>query len=369
MIEILQQNGEVVCCIGSALNENNIAIFHQSNIGVAIEPTGVNCLLTETPEEKTFLSSSFLRSQNTTNSICSDIIALPCSVLMSKRSAFINVLTLIIEARRLTQNLNESIYFLFLAHLMLHLLIFISYLALLPTILLAVQLMWLCWIILPIFGIGLFTTPFDKNIMTKFSDKNVKPKQDTIERVATTILFRTVPTIFALLAIFVWTFIEIYDQSLGDLIGFSDDVKTVEYRESLYRAQNILLVALVYFLAFLSFYFVQGTEGLLKIRPSTHWRWFVCSLLCVTLQIFFCFLSVGFDQTVFTDVPYKIWILVILWPVVILIIDEYLKRQYKDWYKKHQLFLKLGFETRLGMYSPKSPYPEGDVRNEEVGWL
>lgn len=42
-IKILQENGEVVCCVGSALNSANMSIFGQANVSFAIEPLLRRC--------------------------------------------------------------------------------------------------------------------------------------------------------------------------------------------------------------------------------------------------------------------------------------------------------------------------------------
>ena len=43
MIGILQENGEVVCCIGSALRYDNTAAFAQADIAFAMEPQLQGC--------------------------------------------------------------------------------------------------------------------------------------------------------------------------------------------------------------------------------------------------------------------------------------------------------------------------------------
>jgi len=35
---IMQENGEVVCCVGSAFNVSNTSIFTQADISVSLEP-------------------------------------------------------------------------------------------------------------------------------------------------------------------------------------------------------------------------------------------------------------------------------------------------------------------------------------------
>jgi hypothetical protein len=76
-------------------------------MAVGTDPSGVDCLITDSDSDGELLSSCNLRTKDTTNSLVSDVISMPCAFVMSKHSQYISVLTLIIEARRLMQNLSE----------------------------------------------------------------------------------------------------------------------------------------------------------------------------------------------------------------------------------------------------------------------
>jgi len=50
--------------------------------------------------------------------------------------------------------------------------------------------------------------------------------------------------------------------------------------------------------------------------------------------------------------PWPIYALVFTWPIVIVLIQELVKYRYRKFFENEQHWLKIEFDTRLGMHSP-----------------
>ncbi|GAA6111681.1 transmembrane protein 94-like, partial [Tachysurus ichikawai] len=82
MVCIMQEYGEVVCCLGSSQNINNNAIFLQSDISIALEPlVPVCCPSSNHVHPKTQNKASGLSLNQLSSAIC----GLACTVQLHRQ--------------------------------------------------------------------------------------------------------------------------------------------------------------------------------------------------------------------------------------------------------------------------------------------
>ena len=213
MIRIYQEYGNVVCCIGSALQTDNIGCFLQSDLSIAYQPMIKRCLNLENQspdiEEEKISSSNFLRKQ-TCGSLSADLITLSCDLIMHMKTSFHTITYLIQKAREVFINYEQSLIFYLGALLSLHFILLADYLAFLPTIFTGVQLFWLTVFIIPSLSFALLFSPRAPNLMTRINWKRNQFVKKNIVRGISQYFYQIFPlTLFILLifALFVFLFI------------------------------------------------------------------------------------------------------------------------------------------------------------------
>ena len=59
------------------------------------------------------------------------------------------------------------------------------------------------------------------------------------------------------------------------------------------------------------------------------------------------------DLSLLKQLAWYVYVIVFCWPIILLAIDELVKKQEREWFNIYQRELRLEFNTRLGKYSPK----------------
>ncbi|KAG0366803.1 hypothetical protein BGZ54_004857 [Gamsiella multidivaricata] len=160
MIKIFQDYGEVVCCIGSSLNIDNIAAFAKADISVGMEPIRMG----SSPESR----SAF--------SLGAKINSLPCGLTMHSETSLYALTQVVREARRLLNSQRQGVIFMIASFMSISLLLLVSYCFLLPPAMTGYQILWLMWIIVPLLILSFFFSPHEPDTMTmmpKFYDGNM----------------------------------------------------------------------------------------------------------------------------------------------------------------------------------------------------
>jgi len=335
--------------------------------------------------EKSLSSINFLE-QPTTNSFSCDMTSLPCAFVMDKNGNFETFLKLIQEARGLLVASMQALKFFLLATLLVHCIILLSYCALLPTILAGVHIIWLCVFSIPLLSFSLLFARKEPSLMKEISDRS-PITTDTIKRQARIYLVHIIPTCFIVLLVFTWyacskriiahargiprltlgllnrTFARLIDPSSIDLVfGFAGDRWESGHSENLWAAQNFTAVAITAFLIPLSFVFLQRKEPLIHNRMVSilFWNpvWLVAAILVLGLQLAFLFFAVNDRIPDLASAAWPSVLVVIAWPIEILVADVWLRAKYRRWHDRNQRFLRLEYDTKLGMYSPVSPFED-----------
>ncbi|KAF2069378.1 hypothetical protein CYY_009303 [Polysphondylium violaceum] len=393
MIRILQENGEVVCCIGSALNYDNTSIFCQSDLAFSLEPAVPRCLdlpLSKSDPLPLLTSRNFFETTSitshlpmtashietkrvpsefpSTHSLCSDITSLPCSLVFHRRTDFNEILKFFHIGRQLLTNTRQCLLFILSASMSLVLMTLLAGILAVSlgkdgvvgeVPMTGLQLMWLEFIIIPLIGFSLLATPEERGVMTTLSPKNNKEFKH-IPTFAQYIAIRLVPSILLTTFFFLWSlhsltgasWANIFGASLSDWDGRSNP--DVSYSDALLVSQNIMMFAFVYYLCITSISFIHHTESIRKFNPLRNYVWVGIVILCLSLQIAFSFISLKAIGGIhlLKQVSWELYIVLFAWAIVVIILDEFVKNLYKKWFEDLQLELRLEFDTKLGMHSP-----------------
>eukprot|EP01132_Coremiostelium_polycephalum_P003789 gene3789-4714_t len=392
MIKILQENGEVVCCIGSALNYDNTPIFCQSDLALSLEPAVARCLnlpLNKSDPRPLLTSRNFFETESithphlplqtahvstkrvpadnpSTDSLCSDITSLPCSLVFHRRTDFNEILKFFHVGRQLLTNTRQCLLFILSASMSL---VLISLLAgiLVGSItrngvvgnipMTGLQLMWLEFIIIPLIGFSLLATPEDPDLMRTLSPKN-NSEFKHIPTFAGYIAIRLVPSILLTVWFFIWALHSLSGASWANIFGAKMSEwptnPSIPFNDSVLVSQNIMMFAFVYYLCVTSISFIHHTQSILKFNPLKNYVWVFVVLFCLGLQIGFLLISLKVigGISLLSDVAWELYIVLFCWAVGVVVLDEFTKRLYKKWFDDLQLELRLEFDTKLGMHSP-----------------
>ena len=135
MIKIYQENGEIVCVIGSSLNDLNVPCFASADISISVDPISIPSH-TSGPIPPALVSSIF-------NSI-------PCELNLQFGSHLYCITQMIRDARSLAENSVQAFSFYITLQLSLAITILLSDIALIPNLFTIYQVLFIQFIIGPI---------------------------------------------------------------------------------------------------------------------------------------------------------------------------------------------------------------------------
>ncbi|KAN0019353.1 hypothetical protein ACTFIU_002561 [Dictyostelium citrinum] len=401
MIKILQENGEVVCCIGSALNYENTSIFCQSDLAFSLEPAVPRCLnqpLNKSDPLPLLTSRNFFETPTfnslsgtskdpslpihmiagtkrvpseypSTHSLNCDLTSLPCSLVFHRRTDFNEILKFFHVGRQLLTNTRQCLLFILSASMSLVLMTLVGGILALSlnrdgvigqVPLTGLQLMWLEFLIIPLLGYSLLATPEDQDVMKTLSPKN-NSEFEHIPTFAQYIAIRLVPSILLTAFFFLWSLHSLTGASWSNIFGadlseWSSNVGNhgVSFSSALLVSQNIMMFAFVYYLCVTSISFIHHTQSITKFNPLRNYVWVFVVILCLALQIAFSFISLKVIDGIHLlgKVSFELYIVLFCWAFFVIAIDEFVKGLYKKWFDDLQLELRLEFDTKLGMHSP-----------------
>lgn len=352
LIEIFQENGEVVCCIGSALNFKNISSFAIADISISVAPLHT--------KQQTKSKNSILKQSPLTYG--AEFASIPCSLFMNSDSSLYILTQIIRESREIQISLINAFFLLIGSLLTLCVMYLLSAVLILPPIYQAYHVFWLSWIFLPIISATLLSTPHDSLTMTLMPAKN----QNHIKNKKKYYLFFFFRFILIILML-VFAFIVILDEMLLEeneefLINKYYDVYRKSYLDwdkkaidILKYAQAIVILLFTYYIVCVSSTFISRIESIFKFSPFHNHKWCLISLGMLILQIIITLIFLdtfeGFENSLKKISWYNI-VLFLVWPIIFIPVQEIVKQVDKKEYMRFQKRTKLEFNTKLGMHSP-----------------
>ncbi|RWS16661.1 uncharacterized protein B4U79_14914 [Dinothrombium tinctorium] len=178
MIKIMQENGEIVCVLGSTANIYNMPIFLQADAGIGIEPLYPQVCITQPAVKGSFYSQnnpSFLSPIE----VATKLNSLMCSLTFQREDP-VSLITLIMEARHYMMNTRNSLQFFLCCSLSLSLAQLCTSLLFLPPLFSSGHVLWIVCFILPILSFSLMGSPQDPQLMTMAMGKNLGLNKENI---------------------------------------------------------------------------------------------------------------------------------------------------------------------------------------------
>uniref|UniRef100_A0A4W3GK90 Transmembrane protein 94 n=1 Tax=Callorhinchus milii TaxID=7868 RepID=A0A4W3GK90_CALMI len=370
MMKIMQEYGEVICCLGSSANFRNNCLFLQSDIGIGLDPLYPSRCSWETFGYATSASVSFESEDLSPLQLSGLLNSLPCSISCHQEES-ISIIKLIEQARHTTYGIRKCFLFLLQCQLTLVFIQFLACVVQLPPPLSTTDVLWLSCFCYPLLSASLLGKPPDSSVMTVATGKNfVSIPRKTQQHFVMCFLIKFSLTVFAYLICFGFMLQEFCEKSntlnitnCSSIMLHSDaegaPLWFQQHSNGLLLAQKIMVCFIVLHTVCISISHVHRSKPLWRKSPFSNAWW------CLTLPVVLVgqMVQVVLDlklwrnaETPLTyelqDVPVPCWLLGLLSLFLVIVINEVVKLHEIRVRVRYQKRQKLQFETKLGMNSP-----------------
>ncbi|XP_070339722.1 transmembrane protein 94 isoform X14 [Equus asinus] len=370
MIKIMQEYGEVTCCLGSSANLRNSCLFLQSDISIALDPLYPSRCSWETFGYATSTSMAQASDGLSPLHLSGQLNSLPCS-LTFRQEETISIIRLIEQARHATYGIRKCFLFLLQCQLTLVVIQFLSCLVQLPPLLSTTDILWLSCFCYPLLSISLLGKPPHSSIMSMATGKNLQsiPKK-TQHYFLLCFLLKFSLTISSCLICFGFTLQSFCDSSRARNLTNCSSIMLPsradtapawfdDFANGLLTAQKLAAALTVLHTVFISITHVHRTKPLWRKSPLTNLWWAVTVPVVLLGQV----VQTAVDLQLWThrdsrihfgleDVPLLTWLLGCLSLVLVVVTNEIVKLHEIRVRVRYQKRQKLQFETKLGMNSP-----------------
>ncbi|XP_030390160.1 transmembrane protein 94 isoform X2 [Gopherus evgoodei] len=372
MIKIMQEYGEVTCCLGSSANLRNSCLFLQSDISIALDPLYPSRCSWETFGYATSTNMTQVSDDLTPLQLSGQLNSLPCSLSFHQEES-ISIIRLIEQARHATYGIRKCFLFLLQCQLTLVVIQFLSCLVQLPPILSTTDILWLSCFCYPLLSVSLLGKPPHSSVMSMATGKNLTaiPKK-TQHYFLLCFLLKFSLTICSCLVCFGFTLHEsckgmnttnlnlsacfsimMYSNAEGAPDWFG------KFSNALLLAQKLTAGLIVLHTVFISITHVHRTKPLWKKSPFTNTWWTLTVGVVLLGQVMQTALDLKLwtnldSPLTFSDVHISLvsWLLGFHSLILVVIVNEIVKLHEIRVRVRYQKRQKLQFETKLGMNSP-----------------
>ncbi|XP_051851058.1 transmembrane protein 94 isoform X6 [Antechinus flavipes] len=341
MIKIMQEYGEVTCCLGSSANLRNSCLFLQSDISIALDPLYPSRCSWETFGYATSTSMAQASDGLSPLQLSGQLNSLACSMAFRQEES-ISIIRLIEQARHATYGIRKCFLFLLQCQLTLVVIQFLSCLVQMPPLLGTTDILWLSCFCYPLLSVSLLGKPPHSSVMSVATGKNLLsiPKKSFCD----TAQARNMTNCSSIML-----------RSKDDLAPnwFND------FANGLLLAQKLTAALIVLHTVFISITHVHRTKPLWRKSPFSNLWWTITVPVVLLGQL----VQTAVDLQLWTnrdspthfglaDVPLITWLLGCLSLILVVVTNEIVKLHEIRVRVRYQKRQKLQFETKLGMNSP-----------------
>ncbi|KAJ2693410.1 hypothetical protein GGH99_001168 [Coemansia sp. RSA 1285] len=366
MVRIFQENGDVVCCIGSALADSNTLTFAAADLAVGVEPiphfnragAGAGVVeLAATANDGSISTSGALVTQY---ALGAALTCLPCPLFLQHDTSLYMLMQVVSEARRLVGCVQQAAILLAGACVAIGVVNLVSALCLLPPAMPGYMVLWALWVVAPLLGAALLFAPHDENTMSTMPLKNHAHVAD-LPRFAVYAAVRLAPPVAVTVLVYVTALSRLAagggaSSGLGHLssaVGRADwTALTPSSQWAVVGAQTYALVAFVFHCVCVSATLMFRTRTTLDFVPLRNVVWVVASAVCLLLTLALAALLLVFGDALVASVPWYTYVLAFAGPLVLLPLQDLCKLHDKRRWTRLQKLAKLEFKTKLGLHSP-----------------
>ncbi|XP_078691298.1 transmembrane protein 94-like isoform X2 [Branchiostoma floridae x Branchiostoma belcheri] len=366
MLKIMQEYGEVVCCVGSSTNIQNTGVFLQADVSVAVEPGYPQlCMRHGVP------AVSQCQEKGSSPCLLSCVLnTLPCSTVFDKEHNYTSILLQMIqEARHLVLCIKNCLLFLLGCQLSISLVQVLSAVVLLPPPLSGGHVLWLSCLVVPVLSASLVAKEVDKTVMTLAPGKNQNHLPvESLLQFTLHYAGRFVPSLAVCLLCFALVLHAVCSKvsppgACHPVFGnrnltLSWNDYEGENSTGLVLAQECCCFLLIIYFGVTSMSYVHRSHPLWRRPPFTNRVWLVCVLIILMLQVVYFAIAMAISsanhsvQFSLRDVPLSAWLLGLLWVIGLVVCNELVKLHETRLSVRYQKRAKLQFGTKLGMNSP-----------------
>ncbi|XP_058637971.1 transmembrane protein 94-like [Onychostoma macrolepis] len=368
MVCIMQEYGEVVCCLGSSQNINNNEIFLQSDISIALDPLVPTCCWSNSDAADAALNTSDSLS---VIQLSSAICGLACTVQFNQQDNN-TVIRLIKQARHTTAGIRKCFLFLLQCQLFLVLIQILACVCQLPPPLGTSDVLFLSCFYFPLLSVSLLGKPSDNSIMKVPTGKNLRflPKK-TLRLFVLCFLVKfglTVCTFLTCFGLMLHSFCLDINHQDEDLchpasLLMNSTVWSPDWygnhSDGLSLAQKVIAFLVLLNAMCTSISHVHRSAPMWKQSPLSNRCW--CAVVCIVPVLNASFAMVSrflwhdpdlHHMFCISDIPMASWVIGILWLIPLVFINEGIKLHEIRMRVRYQKRQKLQFDTKLGMNSP-----------------
>lgn len=374
MFCILQEFGEVTCCIGSSANLENTGVFLQADCSLAVEPTYPQICIHHSVIEKPSLSSSL-----TPMELSAELNSIPCSLYFATDDHSV-IIHLVALARHHCERIRNVSKLYLMCQLSLVLFQLLNSVFLLPPALPPNVILWLAVVTVPLLSITLMGNPLNRKILQMAQGKNRShfAKQTLLEELIY-FFIRYIPTIVICLfchGLNLLTFCQTTIDSTENanvtischlLFGArlpEDASEPVwngwydKHQSGLVLSQQLITFELVLCFVIISLCSIHRLSYLWNTSPFVNRLWCAVTPIVILLQLIF-FIGNTSSSSSQAEVAYSlgdihiaVWVITFVWPLLLVVLHELVKRREIKMWVRHQKRARLDFGTKLGMNSP-----------------
>lgn len=382
MIEIMQENGEVVMCLGNAWNHENLSIFAQADVSLSIIPesASLQCCLDAKSDIGTISTSvsdnnfGNLPHQINPNSpkwptpleMASYLNTAICQLCVQRQSN-IKILGAVTESRHIVSCIRHGLLYGLGATVSISILMLTATILFLPPPLSGEHIFFFSLFTIPLITLSLLSSAFDPDIKTQMPSRKKKvlsEKYLALVHFCFTFLLSAIISLL-LFGLTLSSLCSIDGSDCHPFLGDRNESSTWNgwrgiNEQGLWLAQDVTAFLFSLHLVIHSIRFVHRTSPIWRLYRYITWPYILSISLTVILQVIYFavsqnvarnsnYVSGSFDLSA---VPPYVWVVGILWCVPLIILHEVLKYRDRLLVVKLQRHLKLEFETKLGMNSP-----------------
>ena len=378
MIEIMQENGEVVMCLGNAWNHDNLSIFAQADVGLSVVPesASLQCCLDAAKSDDGTLSTS-VSDNNFGNpppqvdplsprwpsplEMASYLNTAMCQLCVGRQSN-VKILDAVTESRHLMSCIRHGLLFGLGASVSISILMLTATIFFLPPPLSGGHIFFFLLFSVPVLSLSLLFSTFDPNVKKQMPSRKKKVLSQKLLGIAH-FCVTFLPSVLVSLLLFAITLSSFCADGEGSaschpLLGDRNESTLWNgwrgvYEHGLWVAQDVTALFVSLHLAVHSLRFVHRTAPLWQLYKYISWLYVTAVSSTIVLQIIYFGVSQALaDNSNSYSVPPYIWAVGIALCVPLVFLHEMLKCQDRKLVLKLQRHLKLEFETKLGMNSP-----------------
>lgn len=378
MIAILQENREIVLCLGNAWNRENLTIFAQADMSLSLVPEPVDvssctsvaetCALSTSTSSQNALSVSVSKGWPTPLEMASYLNSTTCQ-LSFHRDADVRLLSLISESRHALSCIRLGLTFGLGSMMLLSSLMCLATVFFLPPPLSGSHLFWLTLLLVPLLSLTFLSLKPDPRIKSQMPNRKKKTVWNNRWFLFINFLLTFFTSAIVSVLLFALTLLEFCRGNIPDdcdfFLGNRNSTSAWngwrgEHEQGLIFAQDLTAMFVVINLVVLSIRFLHHTEPIWKLWKYVSWQYVIIAIIVVVSQLIYFVISQNLIVHVYKmshvaamdSVPFYVWIIGLLWLIALLPIQELLKRHHRKRFDHLQTHLKLEFETKLGMHSP-----------------